>query len=165
MADHLIVVVNRVKARFFTIKPVNYPINAHGPKIIEIFSLINPEVMSPPMQLYAEAKPLRGSPPTGRSVQDDPNKPKNYVEKPLRRFAVKLSARIHKLVNENNFRTVIVAPSTKMRRFLYPHLEILALKGPVVYKVPKNMINFSPSKIHNLLANYGLTPKQKRQLA
>lgn len=165
MADHLIVVVNRVKARFFTIKPVNYPKNAPGPKIIEIFSLINSEAILQPMQLYADAKPLRGSPPTNRSDQNSYNKPENLMEKLRRRFAVKISARIHKLVNENKFRSVIVAPSTKMHRFLYPHLEILALKGPSVYKVPKNMINFSPSKIHNLLANYGLTPRQKRQLA
>ena len=165
MADHLIVVVNRVKARFFTIKPVNYPINAHGPKIIEIFSLVNPKAILQSVQLYADAKLLRGSPSSDRSVQDDHNKPENLMGKLRRRFAVKISARIHKLINENNFRSVIVAPSTKMHRFLYPHLEILALKGPIVYKVPKNMINFSPSKIHNLLANYGLTPKQKRQLA
>jgi hypothetical protein len=87
------------------------------------------------------------------------------MEELRRRFAVKISARIRSLVKANNYRTVIVAPSAKMRRFLYPHLDILALKGPVIYKVPKNMINFSPTKIHNLLANYGLAPKQKRQLA
>jgi hypothetical protein len=165
MANHLIVVVNRVKARFFTLEPINYPKNASSPKIVEIFSLLNPEGMLQLKELYTDPTPGRGSVPAGGSIHDYQDKRENHMEELRRRFAVKISARIHSLTKVNNYGTVIVAPSAKMRRFLYPHLDILALKGIAVYKVPKNMINFSPTKIHNLLANYGLAPKQKRQLA
>lgn len=165
MADHLIVVVNRVKARFFTLEPVKSPKHASSPRIVEAASLINPEAMLNPKELYADDKPGRGAAPAGGSVHGYQDKRENHMEELRRRFAVKISARIRSLVKTNDYKTVIVAPSAKMRRFIYPHLDILALRGPMVYKVPKNMINFSPAKIHNLLADYGLAPKQKRQLA
>jgi hypothetical protein len=68
MVDHLIVVVNRVKARFFTLEPVNYPKNASSPKIVEILSLINPEAMLQSGELFTDSKPGRGSTPIGGSV-------------------------------------------------------------------------------------------------
>jgi hypothetical protein len=147
------------------LEPVNHPKNASSPKIVEAFSLINPEAMLHPKELYTDTKPGRGAAPSGGSVHGYQDKRENHMEELRRRFAVKISNRIRKLVKTNRYKIVIVAPSAKMRRFLYPHLDILALKGPAVYKVSKNMINFSPNKIHNLLADYGLAPKQKRQLA
>lgn len=165
MADYLIVVVNRVKARFFSLEPVNHPKNASSPKIVETHPLINSEAMLQPKELYTDAKPGRASAPMGGSVHAYQDKRDNHMEELRRRFAVRVSARIQGLVQADDVKTVIVAPSAKMRRFLYPHLDTLALKGPAVFKVPKNMINFSPTKIHNLLADYGIAPKQQRQTA
>jgi hypothetical protein len=156
MANHLIVVVNRVKARFFVLEPIYYPQNGSGLKIVEVLSLLNYEGLLQSKEFYTDLKPNRRSTSKERE---------NHLEKLRQRFSAKISARICGFTKTNNYRTVIVAPSAKMRRFIYPHLDILALKGISVYKVPKNMINFSPVKIHNLLANYGLTPKQKRRMA
>ncbi len=165
MADYLIVVVNRVKARFFTLEQVNYPKHASSPRINETFTLTNPDAMLQPKELYTDVKPGRGSAPKGGSVHGYEDNRSSHMEELRRRFAVKVSARIRSLVKQNDYKTIVVAPSAKMRRFLYPHLDILSLKGPMVYKVSKNMINFSPTKIHNLLSDYGLAPRQKRQLA
>jgi len=165
MTEYLIVVVNRVKARFFTLENITSPQNASSPKIVESQALLNPEAMIQPKELFTDAKPGRGSAPKGGSVHGYQDKRENHLEELRRRFSVKISARIRSLVKANRFSTVIVAPSAKMRRFLYPHLDLLALKGPIIHKVPKNMINFSPTKIHNQLAEYGLAPKQARQMA
>jgi hypothetical protein len=49
-----------------------------------------------------------------------------------------------------------------MQRFVYPELETLTKKGYSIQKVSKNMVNFSPQKIHSHLADLGLVPEQVR---
>jgi hypothetical protein len=51
-----------------------------------------------------------------------------------------------------------------MRRFLYQHTEALERQGYRMVKVPKNMINFTPQKIHKYLAGDRLIPGQEMVL-
>ena len=88
MADFLIVVVNRAKARFFTLEPIDYPKNASSPRIVETLCLINPEAMLQPKELYTDAKPGRGTAPAGGSVHGYHDKRENHMEELRRRFAV-----------------------------------------------------------------------------
>jgi hypothetical protein len=79
-----------------------------------------------------------------------------------RRFAVKVLEHVKKLARAQRVRTVILASSVRMRRFLYPELEALTREGYQVCKLSKNIINLSPQKIHEYLAENGLVPKQKK---
>jgi hypothetical protein len=81
-----------------------------------------------------------------------------------RRFAVRVLDHIKRLARAEKVRTVILASSARMRRFLYSDVETLAREGYQVSKVSKNIINLSPQKIHEYLAENGLVPEQKRHI-
>jgi len=57
-------------------------------------------------------------------------------------------AEIRRLVAAEHLRTIIVASSARMRRFLYPELETLGRQGCEIHKVSKNMLKLSAHKIH-----------------
>jgi hypothetical protein len=59
-------------------------------------------------------------------------------------------------------RTIILAASSRMRRFLYPDIETLERQGIRVHTLSKNMINIAPQKFHAYLAQEWLVPCKKR---
>jgi hypothetical protein len=79
-----------------------------------------------------------------------------------RRFAIGVLNQIQKLASTKRSRIIVLAASARMRRFLYPDLDTLSRQGYRIHKLSKNMINFSPQKIHEYLAENGLIPEQKR---
>jgi hypothetical protein len=78
-----------------------------------------------------------------------------------RRFSIGVLDHIQKLARTERSRTIILAASARMRHFLYPKLDTLSQQGDRIHKLSKNMINFSPQKIHEYLAEDGLIPGQK----
>ncbi|MFZ1956434.1 MAG: hypothetical protein WAU34_13145, partial [Desulfobacterales bacterium] len=81
------------------------------------------------------------------------------------RFAVRVLDQIRRIAKTERVRTVILAASSRMRRFLYPEIETIERQGIRIHKLSKNMINFTPQKIHAYLAQEGLVPQKKRVTA
>ena len=161
MSDYLIVVVNRARARFFTLEPVEFPELESGPRLINRAELENTEIRVV-QEMYTDSKTGRGAAPQGGSVHGYDDKRDQHLDELRRRFAMKVLERIQKLARAERARTVILAASARMRRFLYTEMDTLTRQGCRVHKLSKNIINFSPKKIHDYLAEDGLVPKQRK---
>ncbi|MBU0986237.1 MAG: host attachment protein [Proteobacteria bacterium] len=163
MSDYLIVVVNRALARFFTLEPVEFSELESGPRLIARAALENQEIRDA-QEMFTDSKTGRGrgTAPRGGSVHGYDDKRHQHLDELRRRFAVRVIERIQELARIERVRTVILAASARMRRFLYPNLDTLTRQGYRVHKLSKNMINFSPKKIHEYLADDGLIPRQKK---
>ncbi len=164
MSDYLIVVVNRASARIFTLEPVEFPELESGPRMVMCKELDNPELTDYP-EMVTDSKTGRGAAPRGGSVHGYDDKRDQHLDELRRRFAVKVLDQIRRLAKAEGARTVILAASSRMRRFLHPDIELLERQGIHVQKLSKNMINFTPQKIHAHLAAEGLVPQKKRNSA
>lgn len=160
MNQHLIVVVNRSLARFFTLDPVAIPELESGPRIRVYAELENQEI-SHGKEMFADSKTGRGAAPTGGGVHGYDDKRNQHFDELRRRFALKVIDQIDKALKANKSKNIILASSARMRRFLYPEIDRIARQGLKVHKLSKNIINFTPQKIHELLAEEGLVPEQK----
>jgi hypothetical protein len=152
--------VNRSLARFFTLEPVTFPEMESGPRLMECGELANPEVADA-RELYADSKTGRGTAPQGGAVHGYEDNRDQHLDEVRRRFAAKVTDHLQKLARTTGARTIILAASARMRRFLYPGLETLVRQDYRVVKLSKNMINFSGQKIHAYLADEELVPRQK----
>jgi len=161
MSDYLIVVVNRACARLFTLEPVEFPELESGPRLIARAELENHEIRNA-TEMYRDSKTGRGVAPQGGGVHGYDDKRDQHLDELRRRFAVSVLEHVQKFARAERVRTVILAVSARMRRFLYPGLDTLTRQGCRIHKLSKNMINFSPQKIHEYLAKDGLIPKQKK---
>ena len=165
MSHYLIVVVNRAWARFCTLKRVKYPELESSPKMMVRTELENREIKDG-QEIFADSKTGRGVAPQGGSVHGYDDKRDQHLDELRRRFASKVFNHIQKLAKIERSRTIILAASARMRRFLYPELDTLSRQeGYRIHKLSKNMINFSPQKIHDYLAKNGSIPEQKKGLA
>lgn len=161
MSDCLVVVVNRASARFFTLEPVKYPKLESGPRLKPHSELVNAEIKSA-KDNFADSKTGRGAAPQGGGVHGYDDKRDQHLDELRRRFASRALKRIQKLRKSVGAGTVILAASARMRRFLFPEMDVQARQGFRLHKLSKNMINFSPQKIHEHLAGEGLVPRQQR---
>ena len=161
MSDCLVVVVNRASARFFTLEPVKYPKLESGPRLKPHSELVNTEIKSA-KDNFADSKTGRGTAPQGGGVHGYDDKRDQHLDELRRRFASRALKRIQKLRKSVGAGTVILAASARMRRFLFPEMDVQARQGFRLHKLSKNMINFSPQKIHEHLAGEGLVPRQQR---
>jgi hypothetical protein len=162
MRDYLIVAVNREQARFFTLEPQQFPQWESGPRIQELEALINPEAMAPAQERYADSKTGRGSAPGSVSVHGYDDKRDQHLDELRRRFAGRVLEHIRRQARGVGRRSLIVAASVRMRRFLTPDLNLLARQGWEIHRVSKNLIRLSPHQIHAQLARLGLVPQQSR---
>ena len=164
MSDYLIVVVNRSVARLFTLEPVEFPELESGPRLTECDQLINAEIADS-HDLFTDSKTGRGAAPQSSAVHGYEDNRDQHLDEVRRRFAGKVIEGVLKQAKNKRVRTIILASSARMRRFLYHDMEALIRQEYRIQKLSKNMINFSPYKIHAYLAEEGLVPKQERRVA
>jgi hypothetical protein len=161
MSDYLIVVVNRVLSRFFTLEPVEFPELESGPRMCPCEEMTNPEIADS-QELYTDSKTGRGAAPQGGAIHGYEDNRDQHLDEVRRRFAASVIERMHKLARSKKARTIILISSTRMRQFLYPDLETMARDDFQIIKISKNMINFTSNKIHAYLAEEGFVPAQRR---
>jgi hypothetical protein len=162
MSECLIVVVNRELARFFTLEPVDFPELESGPRMVNCKELENPECRMAAQDMYTDSKTGRGAAPLGGSVHGYDDKRDQHLDELRRRFAVNVIARLQRIARSKGVSTIVLTASARMRRFLYPEMDVMAKRGYEIHKLSKNMINFSPQKIHDYLAGAGMVPQKKR---
>jgi hypothetical protein len=164
MSDYLIVVVNRASARFFNLEPVEFPEFESGPRMVMRTEIDNLDI-NDFQEMVTDSKTGRGAAPQGAGIHGYDDKRDQHLDELRRRFAVKVLDQIRRLAKTERVRTVILATSSRMRRFLYPDIDTLERQGIRVHKLSKNMINFAPQKIHEYLAQEGIVPHKKRVTA
>ena len=161
MSHYLIILVNRSLARFFTLEPVEFPELEPRPKLMACTELENKEIKDS-QEIFADSKTGRGAAPMGGGVHGYEDKRDQHVNELRRRFAINVLDQIQQLANTERSRVIILAASARMRRFLYPMMDTLSRQGYRIHKLSKNIINFSPQKLHEYLAKNGLIHEQKR---
>ena len=161
MSQYLIVLVNRSMARFFTLEPVKFPELESSPRLTACGELENKEIRDC-REIFADSKTGRGAAPQGESVHGYDDKRDQHINELRRRFATGVLNQIQKIASIKRSRIIILAASARMRRYLYPVLDTISRQGYRIHKLSKNIINFSPQKIHEYLAENGLIPEQKR---
>ena len=93
---------------------------------------------------FTDSKTDRGSTPQAGGVHGYDDKRDQHLDELRRRFAASVIERIHKLSKSEGARTVILAASARMRRFLFHEMDNQIRPGYRLHKLSKNMINFSP---------------------
>jgi len=161
MSDYLIVVVNRALARFFTLEPVKFPKLESGPRLKPHAEIVNADIKSA-KDIFTDSKTGRGAAPQGGGVHGYDDKRDKHLDELRRRFATRVLKRIQKQRKSEGAGTVILAASARMRRFLYPEMEEQTRQGYRLHKLSKNMIKFTPQKVHEYLAGEGLVPRQQK---
>lgn len=161
MSHYLIILVNRSLARFFTFEPVELPELESRPKLMACTELKNKDIKDS-QEIFADSKTGRGSAPMGGGVHGYEDKRDQHLNELRRRFAMDVLNKIQTLANTERSRVIILAASARMRRFLYPMMEPLSRQGYRIHKLSKNIINFSPQKVHEYLAKNGLIQEQVR---
>ena len=163
LSQYLIVIVNRSMARFFTLEPVEFPELESSPRLTACTELKNKEFRDC-HEIFADSKSGRGAAPQGGSVHGYEDKRDEHLNELGRRFATGVLNQIQKIASLKRSRIIILAASARMRRFLYHVLDTLSRQGYRIHKLSKNIINFSPQKIHEYLAVNGLIPEQQKRL-
>jgi len=148
-------------ARFFTLEPVEFPELGPRPKLMACTELENKEIKDS-QEIFADSKTGRGAAPMGGGVHGYEDKRDQHVNELRRRFAMDVLNKIKKLADTEGSRVIILAASARMRKFMYPMMEPLSRQGYRIHKLSKNIINFSPQKLHEYLAKNGLIHEQVR---
>ena len=161
MSHYLIILVNRSMARFFTFDPVEFPELESRPKLMACTELENKDIKDS-QEIFADSKTGRGAAPMGGGVHGYEDKRDQHVNELRRRFAMDVLDKIHKVAIAERSRVIILAASARMRRFLYPVMDTFSRQGYQIHKISKNIINFSPQKVHEYLAKNELIREQER---
>jgi hypothetical protein len=161
MNRYLVVVVNRSRARFFTLEPVEFPELESGPRLKTRIEFENHEIRNG-QEIFTDSKTGRGVAPQGGGVHGYDDKRDQHLDELRRRFAIGILDHIQKLATAEKPHSILLAASARMRRFLYPELDNFARQGCRIHKLSKNVTNFTPQKIHQYLARCDLIPGQKR---
>jgi len=161
MSHYLIILVNRSLARFFTFEPVEFPELESRPKLMACTELENKEIKDS-QEIFSDSKTGRGAAPMGGGVHGYEDKRDQHLNELRRRFAINVLNHIQKLAHTERSRVIILVASARMRRFLYPMMEPLSRQGYRIHKLSKNIINFSPQKLHEYLAKNELIHEQAR---
>ena len=163
MSDYCIVIANGVRARFFTLEPVEFPQLESGPLLCERRELINRERASSHKELYSDSKTGRGRAPRGgRAHGYDDGRSERRVKLEAG-FAREVLAMASRMARANQSRRVVIAAPARMLGLLRPHMDFLLKHGVEVRESPKDMIRLNPRQIHELLARERLLPEIRRR--
>lgn len=165
MTEYCIAVVSEDRARFFKVDPAEFPGLESSPRLIECEKLFNRDRGVPERDLYTDSKTGRGRAPRGGQAHGYDDHRSQHAEENERQFARKVLKRISGLAQRNQTRRVVVAASARMLGFLRQEMDILLRNGIEVSELAKDIIKFDTRRIHSLLAQEQLIPRQKRPTA
>jgi len=162
MSDYCVIVTGGAHARFFTLEPVEFPELESGPRLIECGEIVNPEKEISGRDLYADSKMGRGHAPHGGPAHGYDDHRSKHDEEFDRRFARKVLKRASSIVQANQARYAVLVAPANMLGLLRQELDIIRKGGMKVHILAKDMVKFSPKKIHDHLAKVQVLPRHKR---
>lgn len=162
MSDYCVVIADGVRARFFTLEPVEFPELESGPTLTERRELINRERASSHRDLYSDSKTGRGRAPRGGRAHgyDDGRSERRVKLEAL--FAREILAMASRMARANRSRRVVIAAPSRMLGLLRPHMDFLLKHGVEVHESAKDMMKLNSRQIHECLAKDRLLPAIKK---
>ncbi len=162
MAEYCVAVVSEAEAKFFYLKPVEFPELESGPRLEQAGQLSNPEKRLPDREIYTDSKTGRGrAPGKGPAHGYDDHRSKKEEESD-RKFGREVLEKAKDLALKAKCRILILVAQPKMLGLLRQDMEILEKDRLKIKECTKDLIKLSPTEIHEHLAKEGLLPPRKR---
>jgi protein required for attachment to host cells len=156
-----IVLADAARARLYTFEEREESPGQQVQALEERVDLVNPERRRRPSELFSEPRPGSDRAPSGRGFATDDHR-EAHMRELDRRFACSIVDETARLAHGHGATRVIVAAS--------PHLlgELRLAAGPLrrahlhLDELDRDLTSFSPSQMHDYLADCGLMPARPR---
>lgn len=160
MSEFLVVVVNRTKARFFTLEKPRVPEYESGPNLSECKELLNPTQDLAGKDLWANVKTGRNQGSGGQSHAYDDHR-QNHLMEFERRFAQAIADEIVNLSQKHHTRKLILVAEPQILGLLREALTSPLFKDLKIQELAKDLCQLKPLEIHKHLANKELLPARQ----
>ncbi len=157
MSEYCVVVLDAVRARFFSVEPARRPRTESGPRLAERTALLNPEVEMRDGQLFSETRTGANRSGTGPAHRYDDHRTRHRAEF-LRRFAGRIAQEACRVAEDLGARTVVLAASRSMLGALRACRARMASPRLDWKELARELTRQPPDAIQAHLARAGLIP-------
>lgn len=160
MNEQFVVVVDALKARFFTLQPTPEPEFESGPNLIEVTELnnINRGLNG---QQWSSLKTGRNRVPGGGPAHGYDDHRTKHMQEYEKKFAREISEEVVKAARQNHCKRVIITAGRQMLGHLRYYYDLLAKAGIEITELDKDLIKLSAQEIHHYLSREGMLPARK----
>ncbi|MBE9166570.1 host attachment protein [Pleurocapsales cyanobacterium LEGE 06147] len=160
MSEFLVVVVNRTKARFFTLEKAQVPEYESGPNLSERKELLNPTQDFAGKDLWSNVKTGRNKGSGGQAHAYDDHRQSHLIEFE-RRFAQAIADEIVHLSQQYHARRLVLVAEPQILGLLRETLAPQLLKDLKVQELAKDLCHLKPLELHKHLAAKELLPARQ----
>ena len=147
MHKQMLIVADRVQARFFRLDDVDFPEYQSGPKLVELEQIYNADVLISDRRGVETPLKIHAGP---QRVQRE------------KLFARQISSRATKMAQQNHCSNLIISAESQMLGYLRLCTGEMNKNGIHITEIDKGLSRFGPKKIHGILSNNGILPAQRR---
>jgi protein required for attachment to host cells len=157
MSQHLVAVIDGTKARFLTLKPVEFEGYESGPNLVEHEGLHSVEKEMQGQDLWANVKTGRNRGGVGQAHSYDDHRQAHMIEFE-RRFAQSISNRILDLIQAHEVRQLVLAAEPQILGLIREELNGSLPSQVKLSELAKDLCRYSPRELHDYLAERKLLP-------
>jgi len=161
MSDYCVVVVDSVRARFFTLEPVEPGATEGGPNLREHPELANPDAELHDNAMWSNTKSGRNRAGGGGQAHGYDDHRDDHADEFRRRFARAVAQRAAELVGKSGSSNVVIAADKRMLGILRGELDPLMQTGVKVVDVAKDLGKLAAHELQRHLAKEGLVPERR----
>lgn len=162
MSKHLVIIVNKTKARFLTLRDPQ-PLEQSGPPLVEQQEVLNPIQNQAGRELWTSTK-SGGNRGATRQVHGYDDHRQSHLDEFDRRFAQAIIAEISNFIPNHHTRHVLLIAEPQILGYLRPILTATLPKNIVLQEVAKDLCKLSVSEIYKYLHNQRLLPRLAKQV-
>lgn len=160
MQHNCVVVAGGSRARFFTLKDVEFPEMQSGPNLYEINDLISVEKETAGNDLWSDTKSGRNRGGNGAAHGYDDHR-SQHEDEFERRFARDIARETARLLRENSTKQLVLVAQKRILGFLRNELDSLLKAGVEIKELAKDLSKLSPLELHEHLAREHLIPQRR----
>ena len=160
MQHNCVVVAGGSRARFFTLKDVEFPEMQSGPNLCEINDLISVEKETAGNDLWSDTKSGRNRGGNGAAHGYDDHR-SQHEDEFERRFARDIARETARLLRENSTKQLVLVAQKRILGFLRNELDSLLKAGVEIKELAKDLSKLSPLELHEHLARERLIPQRR----
>ena len=160
MQHNCVVVAGGSRARFFTLKDVEFPEMQSGPNLYEINDLISVEKETAGNDLWSDTKSGRNRGGNGAAHGYDDHR-SQHEDEFERRFARDIARETARLLRENSTKQLVLVAQKRILGFLRNELDSLLKAGVEIKELAKDLSKLSPLELHEHLARERLIPQRR----
>lgn len=160
--NECVVVIDGIRARFFTLHEAEFPEYESGPNLVEHDDLVNNEQSASDRELWANTSTGRNRGASGgRSHQYDDHR-ESHREEFSRRFAQMVAAEAARLAMTHASPQVILVAESQMMGTARDAVSTSLPNHCGVQVLTKDLSKFRPLELHEYLATEGLLPERRK---